>query len=68
MKRSKVPFSVRYNRFLDFAHRSTVMLMAGGCLFAFVFITKEALEMKYVRHPELKKKEQELLSKDGEVI
>ena len=59
---------MKYNRFLDFTHRTTVYAMAGGCAILFLLTTKEALQMKYVRHPELKKKEQELLSKDGETI
>lgn len=68
MKRSKVPFTVTFNRFLDFGHKSAVVAMAGGCAVAFILITYEALHMKYVRHPELKKKEQEMLSRSGETI
>lgn len=68
MKRSKVPFSVRYNRFLDLAHRSAVLCMAGGSAIVLLLITKEALYMKYVRHPEIRKREQKLLSKEGETI
>lgn len=68
MKRSKVPFSVRYNRFLDFSHKSVVLFMAGTSAIMFLLVSKEALHMKYVRHPEFRKKEQKLLSKEGETI
>jgi len=68
MKRSKVPFSVKYNRLLDKMHRTAVFGCVVFCSTAFCAIAYQVYYLKYVKHPALKKKEQELLSKLGETI
>lgn len=68
MKRSKVPFTVKYNKLLDLAHKTFVtgcIVFSGIGLF---YIGYGVYHIKYVRHPMIREKEQELLSKQGETI
>lgn len=68
MKKSEIPFSVKWNRVLDLAHRSAVYAFAGFCGVTFVLIANNVYYLKYVRRPMLEKKIEDHLSKDGKTI
>ena len=68
MKRSQIPFTVKWNKFLDLTHKSAVITVIGFCCLGLVAIGNNIYYIKYVRRPMLEKKIEEHLSKDGKTI